>query len=124
MSFKLAAALAYKEGIKQAGPIILEPVGTLYVTVPESLVGDVIGDLNKRRGRVLGMNPAEHKKGCTTVEAEVPKAEMMDYTISLRAMSQGKGWYTFYFIRYEECPAIVAQKIIADAKIEAEKEKE
>jgi small GTP-binding protein domain len=124
MAFKLAASLAYKDGLPRANPVILEPIGTLKVYVPDSLVGDVIGDLNKRRGRVLGMTAYEGKKGYQVVEAEAPKAEMSDYTIILRAMSQGKGWYTFYFNRYDECPAIVAQKIIADAKLEAEKEKE
>ena len=95
--------------------MLLEPVGTLKVTVPDSLVGDVIGDLNKRRGRVLGMNPSEKKSGYTVVEADVPKAEMTDYTISLRAMSQGRGSYDFAVDRYEEVPGAVAQKVIAEA---------
>ncbi len=124
MAFKLAANLAYKDGLPRANPVILEPIGDLKVYVPDSMVGDVIGDLNKRRGRVLGMTAYEGKKGYQVVEAEAPKAEMLEYTIALRAMSQGKGWYTFYFTRYEECPAISAQKIIAEAKLEAEKEKE
>ena len=115
ISFKLAAKLAYKEGLPKAKPVLLEPVGTLKVTVPDSLVGDVIGDLNKRRGRVLGMNPSEKKSGYTVVEADVPKAEMTDYTISLRAMSQGRGSYDFAVDRYEEVPGAVAQKIIAEA---------
>jgi len=115
ISFKLAARLAYKEGLPKAKPVLLEPVGTLLATVPDSLVGDVIGDLNKRRGRVLGMNPAENKTGYTVVEADVPKAEMMDYTISLRAMSQGRGSYDFTVDRYEEVPGAVAQKVIAEA---------
>ena len=115
ISFKLAARLAYKAGLPQAKPVLLEPVGTLYATVPDSLVGDVIGDLNKRRGRVLGMNPSETKSGYTVVEADVPKAEMMDYTISLRAMSQGRGSYDFVVDRYEEVPGAVAQKVIAEA---------
>ena len=115
ISFKLAAKLAYKEGLPKAKPVLLEPVGTLKVTVPDSLVGDVIGDLNKRRGRVLGMNPSEKKSGYTVVEADVPKAEMTDYTISLRAMSQGRGSYDFAVDRYEEVPGAVAQKVIAEA---------
>ena len=115
ISFKLAARLAYKEGLPKAKPVLLEPVGTLQVTVPDSLVGDVIGDLNKRRGRVLGMNPSEKKSGYTVVEADVPKAEMTDYTISLRAMSQGRGSYDFTVDRYEEVPGAVAQKVIAEA---------
>ena len=120
ISFKLAAKLAYKEGLPKANPIILEPVGELKVHVPESLVGDVMGDLNKRRGRVLGMNPDEKKKGYTVVEAEAPKSEMLDYAIVLRAMTQGRGFYEFRFVRYEEVPAMIAQKIIAEAKKDAE----
>ncbi len=117
ISFKLAARLAYKEGLPKAKPILLEPVGTLKVAIPDSLVGDTIGDLNKRRGRVLGMNPYEKKSGYTVVEADVPKAEMVDYTIALRAMSQGRGTYDFIVDRYEEVPAAVAQKVIAEAKV-------
>ena len=120
ISFKLAARLAYKEGLPKAKPILLEPIGSLKVTVPDSLVGDVIGDLNKRRGRVLGMNPHERKAGYTVLEADVPKGEMTDYTIALRAMSQGRGSFDFTIDRYEEVPASVAQKIIAEAKVDAE----
>ncbi len=115
ISFKLAARLAYKKGLPEAKPILLEPVGTLKVSVPESLVGDVMGDLNKRRGRVLGMNPAEGRTGYTVVEADVPKAEMMSYVIDLRAMSQGRGTFEFTVDRYEEVPAAVATKIIAES---------
>ena len=122
ISFKLAATLAYKEGLPKANPVILEPVGTLKVRVPDGLVGDVIGDLNKRRGRVLGMNPDEHAKGRTIVEAEVPMAEMANYTIALRALSQGRGVFDYEFTRYEEAPANVAQKIIEDAKKNAVEE--
>ncbi|MBR6916124.1 MAG: elongation factor G, partial [Clostridia bacterium] len=118
ISFKLAAKLAYKAGLPLANPIILEPIGSLKVTIPDALVGDAIGDLNKRRGRVLGMNPHEKKKGYTVIEADVPAAEMADYTISLRAMSQGRGRFDFTVDRYEEAPANVAQKIIAEAKVE------
>lgn len=122
MAFKIAASLAYKEGLPKAGPIILEPVGDLKVYIPDSLVGDVIGDLNKRRGRVLGMNAVVGKKGWQVVEAEVPKSEMMDYTISLRAISQGKGSFSFNIIRYEEVPGMLATKIIEQVKREAEEE--
>ncbi|HPT84924.1 MAG TPA: elongation factor G [Bacillota bacterium] len=122
MAFKIAASLAYKDGLPRANPVLLEPVGELKVYVPDSLVGDVIGDLNKRRGRVLGMTAYEGKKGYQLVEAEVPKAEMLDYPTVLRAMTQGRGWFTYKFVRYEECPAAVAQKVIAEAKQEAEKE--
>lgn len=120
ISFKLAARLAYKAGLPQAKPILLEPVGTLLVTVPDAMVGDVIGDLNKRRGRVLGMNPTEGKSGYTTVEADVPKAEMADYVIALRQSSQGRGSFEFTVKSYEEVPGAVAQKIISEHKIEEE----
>jgi elongation factor G len=122
LSFKLAAGIAYREGLKNAGPVILEPVGELKVTIPDSLVGDVMGDLNKRRGRVMGMNPHSTKKGYTIVEAEVPNAEMQTYTIQLRAMSQGRGSYEFRFVRYEELPAALTPKIIEEAKKLAEEE--
>ena len=123
LSFKMAASLAYKAGLPQAKPVLLEPIGELNVTVPDGMVGDVMGDINgKRRGSVLGMNPAEGKPGYTTIQAEVPKAEMVDYTIALRAMTQGKGAYTFYQSRYDEVPGNVAEKIIAQAKLDAENE--
>jgi len=122
MAFKLAANLAYKDGLVKAGPIILEPIGELKVQIPDSIVGDIIGDINKRRGRVLGMHADDNKKGYQIVEAEIPKSEMTDYTITLRALSQGKGKFTFYFIRYDEAPPVVAQKIIADAKLLAAEE--
>ena len=116
MSFKMAASLAYKDGLPRANPVLLEPIGTLMCTVPDDYVGDVIGDLNKRRGRVLGMEATHGRKGYTTVHAEVPKAEMMDYPIALRASTQGRGSFTFYFTRYDEVPGNVAQKIIDEAK--------
>ena len=123
LSFKMAASLAYKAGLPLANPVILEPVGDLKVTIPEGMVGDVMGDINgKRRGSVLGMNAAAGKKGYTTIEAEVPKGEMLDYTIALRAMTQGKGSYTFYATRYEQVPEMIAQKIIAEAKANATEE--
>ena len=121
LSFKMAASIAYKNGLPQAGPVLLEPIGLLKVTVPEALVGDVMGDINgKRRGSVLNMNFSATKKGYTTIEAEVPKSEMFDYSIALRALSQGKGSYSFDFVRYDEVPMNIAQKIIAEAKANAE----
>ena len=119
MAFKIAANLAYKK-LVDANPAILEPIGSLKVLVPDANVGDVISDLNKRRGRVLGMNASETKNGYQVVEAEVPKSEMTDYTISLRAISAGLGSYTFNFIRYEEVPALNAEKIIKEAKLDEE----
>ena len=116
MAFKLAAILAYKEAMPNAMPTLLEPVGTLNVTIPDSYMGDVIGDLNKRRGRVMGMNPGAD--GDTVVEAEVPMAEMSTYAIDLRAMTQARGSFTLTFERYEEVPKQYQDKIIADAKAE------
>ena len=116
MAFKLAAILAFKEAMPNAMPTLLEPIGALAVTVPDSYMGDVIGDLNKRRGRVMGMNPAGD--GNTVVEAEVPMAEMSSYAIDLRAMTQARGSFTMTFERYEEVPKGNQAKIIADAKEE------
>ena len=118
MAFKLAAILAYKEAMPNAMPTLLEPVGTLNVTIPDSYMGDVIGDLNKRRGRVMGMNPGND--GDTVVEAEVPMAEMTSYAIDLRAMTQARGSFTLEFARYEEVPKQNQAKIIEDAKNDEE----
>ena len=114
MAFQTAAGIAYKEGLPTAGPTILEPIGELKVTVPDANMGDIIGDLNKRRGRVMGMNPIGD--GLQVVEAEVPIGEMSSYPIDLRAMTQGRGSYSLKFVRYEEVPQINQQKIIDDAK--------
>ena len=114
MAFKLAAILAFKEAMPNAGPTLLEPIGALKVTVPDTYMGDVIGDLNKRRGRVMGMNP--DADGNTVVEAEVPMAEMSSYAIDLRAMTQARGSFTMAFERYEEVPKANQAKIIEDAK--------
>ena len=104
MAFQTAAGIAYKEGLPTAGPTILEPIGELKVTVPDANMGDIIGDLNKRRGRVMGMNPTGD--GLQIVEAEVPIGEMSSYPIDLRAMTQGRGAYSLKFVRYEEVPQI------------------
>ena len=116
MAFKLAAILSFKEAMPNAMPTLLEPIGSLQVTVPDSYMGDVIGDLNKRRGRVMGMNPDQ--EGNTVVEAEVPMAEMGTYAIDLRAMTQARGSFTLTFERYEEVPKANQQKIIDEAKNE------
>ena len=116
MAFKLAAILAFKEAMPNAAPTLLEPVGALAVTVPEAYVGDVMGDLSKRRGRPMGMNP--DADGNTVVEAEVPMAEMASYAIDLRAMTQARGSFTLEFVRYEEVPKAAQAKIIEEAKNE------
>ena len=114
MAVKTAVQLAYKAGMPQASPVLLEPIGELKVTIPDSYMGDIIGDLNKRRGRVMGMNP-DHE-GNQVVEAEVPMAEMSRYAIDLRSMTQGRGSFTFHFVRYEEATPAAQEKAIAAAK--------
>ncbi len=114
MAFKTAASLAYKAGLAQANPVLLEPIGELHVIVPDSYTGDVMGDLNKRRGRVMGMNPVE--AGEQEIVAEVPMGEMGTYAIDLRSMTQGRGMFTYAFLRYEDTPPAVQEKAIAEAK--------
>ena len=112
MAFKIAASLAFKEGIPQADPVLLEPIGALNVCVPDENTGDMMGELNKRRGRVLGMNPAE-KKGLTEIVAEVPMSEMTDFVLLLRQMTQGRGYFTFEKLRYEQLPSHLVAGVIA-----------
>ena len=116
MSFKMAATVAYKNGLPQAQPTLLEPIGSLSVTIPDNNMGDVMGEVNKRRGRVMGMNPAG--KGMQTVDAEVPMAEMDDFATYLRQCTQGRGFFTFEFTRYEDAPMNIAQKVIAESNVE------
>ena len=120
MAFQTAAGIAYKEGLPTAAPTLLEPIAELKVIVPDANMGDVIGDLNKRRGRVMGMNPDPENSGWQIVEAEVPTGEMSAYAIDLRSMTQGRGAYSLKFIRYEEVPQINQAKIIEDAKKDEE----
>ena len=115
-----AAQLAYKDGIPRAKPTILEPIGLLKVTIPDANLGDIMSDISsKRRGTVLGMNAED---GMQIVEAEVPMAEMSSYTIDLRSMTQGRGSFTCKFVRYEEAPGNVQQKVIEEAKALADAE--
>ena len=117
MAFKTAASLAYKE-LVNASPVILEPIGLLKVTIPDANMGDIMSDISsKRRGTVMGMNA---EGGMQTVEAEVPMAEMSSYAIDLRSMTQGRGSFTLEFSRYSEAPAAVQQKIIDEAKANAD----
>ena len=118
IAFKTAAQLAYKAALPEANPVLLEPVGELKVTVPDNYMGDVIGDLNKRRGRVMGMDPVPG--GGQVITAEVPMAEMSSYAIDLRAMTQSRGSFTLHFVRYEDCPPAAQEKAIAAAKAMAE----
>ncbi len=112
MAFKMAASIAYREGMRLADPVLLEPIGALNVLVPDDNTGDIMGELNKRRGRVLGMNPSD-KAGLTEVVAEVPMAEMSDFTMYLRQTTQGRGSYTFEKVRYEQLPANLFADVIA-----------
>lgn len=112
MAFKTAASLAYKEGLKQAEPVMLEPIGSLKVAVPDENTGDVMGELNKRRGRVLGMEPVE--EGMTEISAEVPMREMHSFTMYLRQVTRGMGSFTFDFLRYEQLPANLVAEVIAE----------
>ena len=114
MAFIMAAKLAYKAALPEAGPMILEPVGTLKAHVPADNTGDVMGDVTKRRGRVLGMNPDED--GLQVVEAEVPMAEMQDFTTFMRQLTQGRGHFTLEFARYEPLPSNLEDKVIEEAK--------
>ncbi len=115
MAFKTAASLAYKDGLSKADPVILEPLGNLKVYIPESIMGDIIGDINKRRGQIMGMGESD-MEGLNMVEAEVPMSEMFKYATDLRSMSQGRGIFKFEFSRYEQAPQNVADKIIENAK--------
>lgn len=112
MAFKTAASLAFKAGMEQAKPILLEPIGHLNVYVPDSYTGDIIGDINKRRGQMLGMTP--QGDGITLIEGEVPMSEMNSYSSDLRSMTQAKGSFEFAFERYQEAPPQVAEKIAAE----------
>jgi elongation factor G len=116
MSFKMAASLAFKNGIPNANPVLLEPIVTLNATCNDDAMGDIIGDINKRRGRVLGMTP--NSDGTQEIIAEVPEAEMTTFSTAMRQITQGRGSFTTEFARYERCPEHVAQKVIAEAAVE------
>lgn len=114
MSFKMAATIAYKNGLQQAAPILLEPIGKLSVIVPDANTGDMMGELNKRRGRVLGMNPNE--EGTSIIEAEVPMSEMHDFATLVRQQTQGSGTFSFEFERYDQLPNQLVAVVIEKAK--------
>ena len=117
MAFKLAAALAFKEGLKNAKPVLLEPVMKLKIAIPENFLGDIMGDMNKRRGRILGIDMLE---GMQVVNAEAPQAEIQRYATDLRSMTQGRGKFTAELARYEEVPAGEAEKIVKARQAEKE----
>ena len=114
MAFKTAASIAYKEGLPKANPVILEPVGNAKVLVPNNYTGDVVGDLNKRRGRILGMNPVDNIS--TEIEAIVPASEMKKYATDLRAITNGRGSFSYEVTNYEEAPQVIAEQVIKEAK--------
>jgi elongation factor G len=116
-AFKIAGSMAFKDAMEQADPVLLEPIMLLTVSVPEDVVGDVVGDLNSRRGRPLGM---EAKGSATEIKAEVPMAEVLDYARDLRQITGGRGDYTMEFTRHEEIPSHLAQKVISEARSEEE----
>ncbi|NLA73007.1 MAG: elongation factor G [Clostridiales bacterium] len=119
MAFKTAAQLAFKAAIPEANPAILEPIGTVQAYMPDDNLGDIMSDITRRRGRVLGMGAADEPK-MQKLEAEVPMAEMGDFSTVLRSVTQGRGYFSMDFARYEEAPANIAQKVIEDAKAEEE----
>jgi elongation factor G len=110
MAFKIAAAQALKKGLTEGQPVLLEPIVNMTITVPDTLTGDIIGDLNTKRARVLGMNPGG---GVNVIQAQAPLAEVQRYAIDLRSMTQGRGIFTTEFSHYEEVPAQITQKVIA-----------
>ncbi len=115
MAFKIAGSMAFKKGFVEAQPVLLEPIMNVDVTVPDAYMGDIIGDLNKKRGRILGMDP---KDGVQIIRAQVPQAELFRYATDLRSITQGRGSFTMTFDHYEEVPASIAEQIIAESKEE------
>jgi elongation factor G len=120
MAFKIAGSMAFKSAYEQADPVLLEPIMELEVTAPDEAVGAVNGDLNSRRGRLQGMEP---RGGMTSIKAEVPMAEILTYSQALTSMTGGRGDYHMHFLRYEEVPSHIAQKVIDEAKKEKEEVK-
>jgi elongation factor G len=118
ISFKIAASYAIKKGMTQGNPVLLEPIMNLHITIPDNFTGDVMSDLNSKRARVLGMSPGD---GINVIDAQGPLSELQKYAIDLRAITQGRGTYTMEFSHYEQVPAHVTQKIIAESKKEPEK---
>ena len=118
MAFKTAASIAFKEGMKQASPVLLEPIGTLVVNVSDKLMGDIIGDINKRRGQVLAMDNVENERGRKLVTATVPMSELSSYAMDLRSMTHGRASFTLEFLEYREAPSNIVAKIVAEAEKE------
>jgi elongation factor G len=120
MAFKIAGSMAFKDAYAKADPVLLEPIMEVEVSVPDDAVGAVNGDLNSRRGRLQGMEP---HGGMTAIKAEVPMAEILTYSQALTSLTGGRGDYHMHFLRYEEVPTHIAQKIIDETKKELEEAK-
>ncbi|WP_035588795.1 elongation factor G [Hippea jasoniae] len=120
LAFQMAGSIAFKEGVAKCKPVLLEPIVEMEIFVPDEVMGDVIGDINSRRGRVLGMEPYEGKKGYQRIRALVPEAEILEYAPSLRSITGGRGFFKYKFSTYEEVPPQIAEKIIEEAKKEKE----
>jgi elongation factor G len=119
MAFKIASGMAFRKGMEQAQPVLLEPIMSVEVVVPDTFMGDIMGDMNSRRGRIQGMEPTD---GLQKIRAQVPMSEMFKYSIDLRSMTQGRGFFTMEFSHYEEVPFQVAEQVIAAAKAAKNKE--
>ena len=113
MAFKIAASMAFKDGAKKANPALLEPIMKVEVLVPEEFMGDVIGDLNSRRGKILNL---EARAGIQVINAEVPLAQMFGYSTDLRSKTQGRANYTMEFLKYEQVPKVISEEIIAKSQ--------
>ena len=116
LSFKMAAAIAFKDGLKKANPVLLEPIHRLKIAVPSDYLGDVMGDINKRRGRIMGTDADGEN---SVITAEVPLAEIKEYTMELRSLTRGSGKFISEFLNYEEVPFALVDKIVADAQKDA-----
>jgi elongation factor G len=117
MAFKLASIMGFKKGAREASPVLLEPIMNIEVVVPEENVGDVIGDLNGRRGRILGVEAKGHNQ---IIKANVPMSEVLRYAPDLTSMTGGKGSFAFEFSHYEEVPANISERIVAETQKEKE----
>ena len=121
MAFKVAGSMAFKKGAAEASPVLLEPIMDIEVIVPKEYMGDIIGDLNSKRGKIMGME--ESSSGKQIIKAKIPQSEIFKYAIDLRSITQGRGTFTLKFSHYEETPANIVQEIIAKAKEEEEEKK-
>ena len=121
VSFEIAGGHALSKGIHEASPVLLEPIIRAEIVVPDNYAGDIIGDLNSKRGKILGMSP--RGDGTTTIEAEAPQSEMMRYATDLRSQTQGRGWFTTQFDHYDEVPGHLVERVVLEIR-EREKERE